>query len=437
MSASDSRDGDARPIPQATGQAGAAPADEAYVVDTRRKVSLARGGARPPAPGPSPAPAAGRARTTPPPPPPGPIRRPIPGPGREGWPPAQYAPRAAAYPAAGMPPAGRRPGRRRIFLRRAIALLVVLGLAVAAYLAVIPLNAWRNVERVDNRPASSPADTAGSTYLLVGSDSREGLSAAEQAQLSTGPDDGGGKRTDSIVLVHVSARGGQPVIVSIPRDSYVPIPGKGNSNKINAAFAFGGARLLTETIEQATGLHIDGYLEIGFGGFARVVDSLGGVDVCVARDMQDELAGIDLKAGCQLLNGKNALGYVRSRHSDPRGDLGRAERQRQFLGAVMKKAATPSTVLIPSRYTAFADAASAGLIVGSDTSLGDAIAIMQALRAVGNGEGLSLQVPIETAALQTKNAGVAVKWNATQAKALFTALRNDENLTAPPAGTAP
>ena len=205
--------------------------------------------------------------------------------------------------------------------------------------------------------------------------------------MATGPDDGGGKRTDSIMLVHVSSHGGKPVIVSIPRDSYVPIPGKGNSNKINAAFAFGGARLLTETVEQATGLHIDGYLEIGFGGFARIVDSLGGVDICVARDMKDELAGIDLKAGCQVLDGKNALGYVRSRHSDPRGDLGRAERQRQFLGAVMKKAANPATVLVPSRYLAFADAASAGLIVGADTSLSDAIAIMQALRSVGNGEG--------------------------------------------------
>ncbi len=318
-----------------------------------------------------------------------------------------------------------------------LALILVLVVAWLAFMVVVPLNAWRAVERVDNAPATSPSDTAGRTYLLVGSDSREGLTPAQQAELATGPDDGGGKRTDSIMLVHVSSHGGKPVIVSIPRDSYVPIPGKGNSNKINAAFAFGGARLLTETVEQATGLHIDGYLEIGFGGFARIVDSLGGVDICVARDMKDELAGIDLKAGCQVLDGKNALGYVRSRHSDPRGDLGRAERQRQFLGAVMKKAANPATVLVPSRYLAFADAASAGLIVGADTSLSDAIAIMQALRSVGNGEGLSLQVPIETASLQTKNAGVAVKWNTAQAKALFTSLRNDESLTAPPAGTTP
>jgi len=393
VSASGSREQHARPIPQSTGARSAA-ADDAYVVDTRRKVGFAT-----------------RTRA--------PIR--------------PQEKREMAY----TPPEPSRPGRARIRLRRAVAVLLLLVLAVLAYLTIVPINAWRNVERVNNAPAKSPPNTAGGTYLLVGSDSREGLTAAQQGELATGPDDGGGKRTDSIMLVHVSDHGGKPVIVSIPRDSYVPIPGKGNSNKINAAFAFGGARLLTETVEQATGLHIDGYLEIGFGGFAGIVDSLGGVDICVARDMKDALAGIDLKAGCQLLDGKNALGYVRSRHTDPRGDLGRAERQRQFLGAVMKRAANPSTVLFPSRYTAFADAASAGLTVGSETSLGDAIAIMQALRAVGNGEGLSLQVPIETASLQTKNAGVAVKWNTAQAKALFTSLRNDESLTAPPAGTDP
>lgn len=400
MSASDPHEGRAVPIPQSIGPQANRTEDRGYIVDTRRKVTFSR-----------------EPRHQPPP---------------VAAPPSARRPGRVSQPQ----PRNSRPGRARIYVRRFVAAVALVGMVTAAYLVVVPLRAWNAVERVDNSPASSPAAGAGRNFLLVGSDSREGLSAAEQAELSTGPDEGG-KRTDSIMIVHVSDRGNPPVIVSIPRDSYVPIPGRGSSNKINAAFAFGGARLLTETVQQATGLHIDGYLEIGFGGFARVVDSLGGVDICVARDMKDELAGIDLKAGCQVLDGKNALGYVRSRHSDPRGDLGRAERQRQFLGAVMKKAATPATVLNPSRYLAFADAASAGLIVGSDTSLGDAVAIMQALRAVGNGEGLSLQVPIETAALQTKNAGVAVKWNTTQAKALFTALRNDESLTAPPPGTAP
>ena len=214
--------------------------------------------------------------------------------------------------------------------------------------------------------------------LLVGSDARTGLTPAQRKELGTGFTEGA--RTDSIMVLHTGS--GDPTLLSIPRDSYVEVPGHGK-NKINAAFAIGGAPLLTETVERATGLRIDGYLEIGFGGFASLVDSVGGVRMCLPSAMTDEKAHIDLPKGCQVLDGKNALGYVRSRHSDPRGDLGRAERQRQFLGAVMKKAANPATVLVPSRYLAFADAASAGLIVGADTSLSDAIAIMQALKAAG------------------------------------------------------
>ncbi len=415
---------DARPIPQrptrrmpavpGSGPGRSADPDAVYTVDTRRKVSFSRPSAAPPR---SPS---GRGTAYPP------------GPGGAG----PRGPRPPGRPAAttaGAPP--RRPSSARFRRRRLAALLVLLVLGWLAFMVIVPFAAWQRVERVDTAPAKRPADTAGHTYLLVGSDSREGLTQAQEQELSTGPDEGG-KRTDSIMLVHVPSSGGKPVIVSIPRDSYVPIPRNG-THKINAAFALGGGKLLTETIETATGLHVDGYLEIGFAGFAGIVDSLGGVDICVARDMNDPLAGINLKAGCQTLDGKNALGYVRSRHNDPLGDLGRAERQRQFLGAVMKKAVTPSTVLVPWRYKAFADAASAGLTVGSDTSLSDAVAILQALRSVGGGDGLSLQVPIETAALQTPSDGVAVKWDATKAKALFTALKNDEPLTAPPAGTQP
>ena len=177
------------------------------------------------------------------------------------------------------------------------------------------------------------------------------------------------------MLVHVSESGGKPVMVSLPRDSYVPIPGHG-SNKINAAYSIGGPKLLTETVENVTGIHIDGYVEIGLGGFASVVDSVGGVDLCVPRDMKDKKAGIDLKKGCQTLDGGNALGYVRSRYEDPLGDIGRAARQRQFLGALMKKAATPSTVLIPWRYKSFADASAAGLAVGTETGIMDAVAVL-------------------------------------------------------------
>ena len=333
-------------------------------------------------------------------------------------------------PVATAPPRPRRTGRNVL-----IAVLVIVILWVA-FLVWVPFNAWNSVTRVDNNPSGErPVDKSGYNYLLVGSDSRDGLTP-EQQQALNGGGSAEGKRTDSIILVHVPGNGGKAAMVSIPRDSYVPIPGHG-SNKINAAYALGGAKLLTQTVEQVTGVHVDGYLEIGFAGFAGVVDSLGGVDVCVPFDMKDQDAAIDLKKGCQTLDGPTALGYVRARKSDPRGDIGRAERQRQFLGALLKKAATPSTVLIPWRYKSFADSAATGLEVGETTSFSDAVKMLQALRGVDGGDTLSLVVPIESAALQTPNAGVAVKWNTAQAKALFNAIQQDQPLTTPPAGTVP
>ncbi|WP_347351705.1 LCP family protein [Intrasporangium sp.] len=344
---------------------------------------------------------------------------------------------AAAAPAPGerhTSPAVDGPPRTRIRKGRVVLLTVVLVVvAWLAFMVWVPVNAWNSVARVDNIPAGArPADTSGHNYLLVGSDSRAGLTKAQRKEYATGNAEG--QRTDTIMLVHVSESGGKPVMVSIPRDSYVPIPGYG-SNKINASFSLGGPKLLTRTVEQVTGIHVDGYLEIGLGGFAAVVDSLGGVDICVPRNMTDKKAGIDLKKGCQTLDGKDALGYVRSRYEDPLGDIGRAARQRQFLGALMKQAATPATVLVPWRYKGFADAVAGGLAVGEGTSLMDAVRILRAMRSVSNDEGLSLSVPIESMAYPTSNAGVAVKWDTDRAKALFRALKNDEPLTAPPPGT--
>jgi LCP family protein required for cell wall assembly len=330
-------------------------------------------------------------------------------------------------------PAGRETRYRWRKGRIVLITLLVLLLAWIGFLVWVPMQAWGAVNKVDNIPSGDrPTDTSGYNYLLVGSDSREGLTQAQKKKYATGSAEG--NRTDTIMLVHVSESGGKPVMVSLPRDSYVPVPGHG-SNKINAAYAFGGPKLLTNTVEQVTGIHVDGYIEIGLGGFAGVVDSVGGVDLCVARDMKDKLAGIDLKKGCQTLDGGNALGYVRSRHEDPLGDIGRAARQRQFLGALMKKAATPSTVLIPWRYKAFADASAAGLAVGRETGIMDAVRVLQAMRSVSNDEGLSLTVPTSDLAYRTSGGALAIKWDTERAKALFKALKNDEPLTEPPAGT--
>ncbi|GAA2153218.1 LytR family transcriptional attenuator [Humibacillus xanthopallidus] len=321
--------------------------------------------------------------------------------------------------------------------RKGRLVLLVVGILLASWIAFliwVPVSAWNSVARVDNIPdGERPVDTSGHNYLLVGSDSRAGLTKEQRKKYATG--NAAGNRTDTIMLVHVSESGGKPVMVSLPRDSYVPIPGH-NSNKINAAYSIGGPKLLTATVENVTGIHIDGYVEIGLGGFASVVDSVGGVYLCVPRNMKDPKAGIDLKKGCQTLGGADALGYVRSRYEDPLGDIGRAARQRQFLGALMKQAATPATVLLPWRYKAFADASAAGLAVGTETGLMDAVRVLQAMRAVSNDQGLSLSVPTSDLAYRT-NAGLAVKWDTERAKALFAAIKNDEPLTEPPAGTVP
>lgn len=328
------------------------------------------------------------------------------------------------------PRTGRRGPRRPV--RRVVGVLAFLVVAWLAFMVVTPLHAWNSVGRVDTTPAGErPAQGKGYNYLLVGSDSREGLTPAQKRELHTGS--AAGRRTDSIILVHVPAGDGKPALVSIPRDSYVPIPGHG-SNKINAAFAIGGPRLLVATVEQVTGLRLDGYVEIGFAGFSSVVDSLGGVRICVPFPMNDPKAHINLTKGCQVLNGPNALGFVRARYSDPRGDIGRAERQRQFLAAIMHKALTPSTVLIPTRYWSFSHAAAGGLIVGEDTSLRDALRVLSAMRAVSGDGALSLVVPIQSLNYQT-SAGSSVKWDTARARALFTMLRDDVPLEAPPAGT--
>ena len=341
------------------------------------------------------------------------------------------SPRRSGTSSSTPPPSGRvRHGGRRFLIVLAILLAVWL-----AFMVWVPFHAWGNVQRINASPEGTrPAASKGHDYVLVGSDSREGLTRAQQKALATGSTKvSAGKRTDSIILVHVPSGGGKAAMISLPRDSYVPIPGHGR-NKINAAYTLGGPKLLVSTIEQVTDLHIDGYVEIGFGGFASIVDSLDGVDICVKRAMKDRKAGINLKAGCQTLNGPNALGYVRARYSDPLGDIGRVERQRKVLGAIMNKAASPPTVLIPWRYYAFANAGGAGLTVGEGTTLRDVTRVLQAMRSVSGGDGLSLTVPVSNPALPT-HVGSAVKWDSEKALALFKALKNDEPLTVAPAGT--
>ncbi len=263
-----------------------------------------------------------------------------------------------------------------------------------------------------------PADTPGRTWLVVGSDSREGLSDEEREELSTGS--GTSRLTDTILLV-TTAPDGRATLISIPRDSYVDIPGYG-FNKINAAYAFGGPRLLSRTVEQATGVRLDGYVEVGFDGFYRVVQAVGGVRVCPPDPISDERAGIDLPAGCQVLGGADALGYVRARYSDPRGDLGRVERQREFVAALADRATSPAVLLNPFRSVPLALAVGEALTVNRTMGPFDLAAFSLAtLRATGSG-GQMLTVPVGGDA--TTDVGSVVLWDEQQAAALWQALQD-------------
>jgi LCP family protein required for cell wall assembly len=317
---------------------------------------------------------------------------------------------------------GRPPVRkkRRNWFGRIIGLIVLLFLLV---LICVPLYAWGKIDKVDAFPAGKrPAETPGTTYLMVGSDSREGLSAAEKKKLGTGSNEG--QRTDTIMLLHVP-ESGPPVLISIPRDSYVAIPGHGK-NKINAAFAFGGPKLLVQTVEGVTGLHVDHYVEIGFGGFASIIDSVGGVKMCLPKAMKDQKAHINLPKGCQQLDGTKALGYVRARYSDPLGDLGRVQRQREMIGAVAAKAVSAKTFLNPLRYYKVGTSSADALTIDKEMGPLDLLKFAKAMKTVaGGGNGITMTVPISDNSLDTP-AGEAVKWDTAKAKALFQALKEDK-----------
>ncbi|WP_396446082.1 LCP family protein [Actinomadura sp.] len=262
------------------------------------------------------------------------------------------------------------------------------------------------------------ADTPGTNWLIVGSDSREGLSKADRKRLATGF--ARGRRTDSMMLLHYGSGGTS--LISLPRDSYLPIPGRG-SNKLNAAFAFGGPKLLVQTVEKATGVHIDHYAEIGFGGFVGVVDAVGGVDICVKDDIKDPKAGLNLKAGCQTLDGGQALGYVRTR-AFARADLERVEHQRQFFAALMKKATSPGTMFNPFRSVPLAMNATSNFLVDENDHLYDLVRMMWAMKGVSGGGGVTTTVPIGGGG-SSATAGSYITWDKAKAAKLFDALKQD------------
>ncbi|WP_405142724.1 LCP family protein [Sphaerisporangium sp. NBC_01403] len=293
-----------------------------------------------------------------------------------------------------------------------LVLLLVLGL-VGFFWINSRINSVESLTDYDGRPAATP----GEDWLLVGSDSRAGLSAAQRKKLATGR--AVGKRTDTMMLLHIPSGGDKPTLVSLPRDSYVPIDGHG-SDKLNAAYAFGGPKLLTKTVEKVTDIRIDHYMEIGFGGFVGIVDAIGGVNICVKQNIKDHKAGINLKKGCQDMDGGTALGYVRTRATGALPDFDRTQRQRQFFGAVVKKAASPGVLANPFRSIPLAMSATDSVAVDPGTGAFDLLSLGLAM----SGDPVATAVPVGS--LPTINGASVVKWDTQRALRLFKALAEDK-----------
>jgi LCP family protein required for cell wall assembly len=268
-----------------------------------------------------------------------------------------------------------------------------------AFLVAVPVYAWTTVSKVNAEPGGNrPAEQSGTTYLLVGSDARKGLD---------------GRRTDTIMLLHTGD--GPNLLMSIPRDSLVEVPGHGVT-KINAAFAFGGPKLLVRTVEGSTGIKIDDYVEIGFRGFVKLVDAVGGVQICPETAMKDEKASLDIPEGCQNADGPTALGYARSRQTQSLGDIDRARHQREVVSAIGSEVVSWQTFVNPLRYWNVVNAGASSVRVSDGTGPVAAGRFALGMTRVDGKSGLTCGVPI---------ADLAVNWDPERSEQLFQLIRED------------
>ncbi|MET9321822.1 LCP family protein [Streptomyces sp. NPDC003038] len=328
---------------------------------------------------------------------------------------------------------GRAPGpapdwRRRIKVGSIVLVSALLVTTVATYFWA-DSNVRREVDlsKVIERPKEGDC----TTYLIVGSDSREGMSAEEKKKLHTGSADG--KRTDSMMILAKCSSGN--TMISLPRDSDVEIPSfvgsqsgkkfpaQGRRVKLNAAYAEDGPELLVRTVEHNTGLRIDHYAEIGFAGFANIVDALGGVELDIEKAFKDEKSGADFQAGRQTLNGEQSLAYVRTRYAFAESDLQRTKNQQKFLSALANQAATPSTIINPFTLYPTLGAGLDTLIVDKDMSLWDMGQMFFAMKGISGGDGVSMNIPI------SGQRGGNLVWDKAKVQQLVKQIQNDEKVT--------
>ena len=303
-----------------------------------------------------------------------------------------------------------------------------------------------------NRPDGGVAGDL--NILIVGSDSRAGLTSQQKKDLHVGHDVG--RRSDTMILLHIPRGGGRAVLVSLPRDSYVKIPKHKDAsghvvpasmNKLNTSYSFGGAKLTVRTVEKNTGVRIDHYVEVNFLGFVKMVDALGGVSVCTPTPIHDPVhydaatggyvgSGLELPAGRSELDGTRALEYVRAREFDPTADLGRIQRQQKFMSAMVQKAKSAGVLLNPVRLYHVIGAVSKSLTTDQDFGAKQIKDLASNLRNMSPSHVQMIRVPLEPGSFNMGAVGNVVKWDPAASKRLFRALTQDRPIGAAETGGA-
>jgi LCP family protein required for cell wall assembly len=291
--------------------------------------------------------------------------------------------------------------------------------------------------KMSNRPEKV---SSALNYLVVGSDNREGLTKEQIKKLKVGGVKvAAGGRSDTMLLVHISKSRDAAYIVSLPRDTLVTIPAHLSSSdgktqipakkgKLNWAFAYGGAPLLIETIEGATDLKIDHYIEVSFASFVGVVDALGGIRVCSKVDINDPKSHLVMSAGSHVLDGVEALKYVRTRDFDGRGDIGRMERQQQFVSAIIRKATSSGTLLNPIKLANFYKATISTVKMDEGVTKNDLLGLAKQVRNLSSGNVRTLTVPLSNPNGNYPGLGSVVVWDEVLAPDLFNRIKNDTAL---------
>jgi LCP family protein required for cell wall assembly len=331
-----------------------------------------------------------------------------------------------------------RPDQRRLLAqiaagrkaRQQRAMLALLA-AMSSVVLVVSGGAWMltsyitsHVHRLNAGTSGTPA--SGPLNLLVaGVDKRARLTHRQQARLHVGH--AISDNSDTLMLAHVPASHRYIQVVSVPRDSWVRIPGHG-MNKINAAYGLGGPQLMVRTIEANTGITINDYLEVNFLGFVKVIDAMGGVNICLPYAVDDPYSGLHMSAGSHHVDGITALEFARDRHSFATSDLARIGDQQQLLATLLSQAASAGTLSDPFKLHRLLDTITAAIRVDQGFNM---VALASELRGIRPSDVTFTTVPLSDYSYQTPTGESAVLWSKTQAGQLFAQIRNDQ----PPAGT--